>query len=60
MAHLYVESTDGQHRVELVPDDEGLWDAFCDRHPSFALQGATARLYLTNAFEEAQQHVDQH
>ncbi len=60
MAHLYVESPDGQHRVELVPDDEeGLWDASCDRHPWFVLHGHS-RLYLTDAHMEAAQHVDEH
>ncbi len=59
MAHLFVESADGSHRVELVPDDDGLWDASCDRHPSFALHGHS-RLYLIDAYMEAAQHVDEH
>lgn len=58
MAHLYVESPDGEHRVELVPDDDGHWDAECNRHPWLRLS-ERERLNLNDAFEEAQRHVDQ-
>ncbi len=59
MAHLYVESPDGTHRVELVADEYGLWDAYCDRHRFFALYDRNC-FALKDAYEEAAQHVDQH
>lgn len=59
MAHLYVESADGEHRVELVPDDvEGHWDGHCNRHIGWRLYDRN-RFTLDDAHEEAAQHVDQ-
>ncbi len=58
MAHLFVESADGTHRVELVVGDNSP-TAYCAQHPNFALY-ESSRYTLNDAFEEAQQHVDEH
>ncbi len=58
MAHLFVESGDGTHRVELVPEQvEGHWDAYCGVHVEWCLSDRE-RFTLNDAFEEAAQHVD--
>ncbi len=59
MAHLFVESADGERRTELIKEDDGGWVAFCDRHPDWRLP-IRSGYSLNDAYEESASHVDQH